>query len=690
MASPKVDSAPVPEDDFDDDDFYSSPAKKDAAPQDSSSITLESPAPTSATLTPTVPGLDMKSFSSLEATLASENSSIGVDAGQMHIVTDTAISEGKASVHDEEERAVPDAINLEQKEIPLNFEAAQIDPDVAIDAPIVKAGLDPEFLQAAEENKDKKDAEWRFDSSDAESSDSSESDSSDDSSSEDDSSDDNSDDSEDNSDGNDVLLTPAEQARILMEGIEEGPSTAAPLRTHNEQPDEFQPKPTLDITPEMKITELGDVQSVIDHYILVTAKTSGEYMVLEHGSVLCLQDRTVLGVVHETIGQVQSPIYMIGYNTIQEAKETGVTKGTKVFYVDDHSTYVFTEKIRAHKGTDASNIFDEPLPEEEMEFSDDEQEQAFRRKRKADKKAQSQSQWEAQNGIIPSNSSRSQRSTGIAANSSQQTAYPSTIRYDDDDADDDQGMYRPLTRPDNLHEMMAYGAPEEGLPRSITNGRGRGRGDRQWVDRGRGARGRTGRGRGNVAGGYSQRPDHARRGRGDHRGQDQRSPLPARPEQSAPPQPSPYSFVPPLVNGVPPPPPIGMPFSFGQQGMPTFTMPPPVPGGVNQNSFQNGNNPAQLPPMPPNFAQAFATFQQQFNQLSQQFSQAPLPPHFQSPPQWSQPPMPSLVAPHAWSSMQMQQPVQQQAQQQGSQQAGPSNAQLEELLRMINANKPKE
>lgn len=678
MEEPKVELIPFQdEDDFDDDDFYNSPVKKDPVPQTSTSHMVEPtppPALPSATLTPTIPGLTTEPVLHAEVPIDSIDEPVQVESRAAQHITEPACVENKAGHANVEDEPLPDAMDIEQKEIdqivPAGSESNQQNPEVVDDSIIVKPELDAEFLQAAEVNKDNKDAEWRFDASDAESSESSESsDSSDDSSS-----------SED-SDGDDVLLDPAEQVRILMKAMDEdGPSSAGPIRTANEKVEEFLPKPTLEITPDMKITELGDVQSVIDNYILITAKTSGEYMVLESGSVLCLQDRTVLGAVHETIGQVQSPIYMIGYNSIDEVKETGVAKGTKVFYVDDHSTYVFTKAIQAFKGTDASNIHDEEVADEEMEFSDDEQEADYKRRKKDAKK----SRWEAKNGVAPSNNGLPQRPSGIAANSSQQTAYPTTIKYDDDD---DEDMYKPLARPDNLHEMMAYGAPEERLPRSITNSRGRGRGDRQWADRGRGGRGRGGRGRGNTTGDNSQRPgqsDNARRGRGGHRGQDQRSPLPIRPEQSASPgQTSAFSFVPPLVNGIPPPPPIAMPFQYGHQAMPTFPNPPPIPGGFPPNTVQNGSTPNQFPP---NFTQAFANFQQQFAQLSQQYNQsAPQSPQVQPPPQWPQSAIPPPVAPNAWAAMQ----TQQQAPQQMPHQVSPPNAQLENLLRLINT-KPKE
>lgn len=102
------------------------------------------------------------------------------------------------------------------------------------------------------------------------------------------------------------LLDPEEQARILMEGDggsdDEGGGKGAKgsggqLRTKNEVLEEVIPKPDVTITPDMRIEELGEVEAVVENILLIKAKTSGEYRVLESGSVLCLVNRSVIGVV---------------------------------------------------------------------------------------------------------------------------------------------------------------------------------------------------------------------------------------------------------------------------------------------------------------------------------------------------------------------------------------------------------
>lgn len=47
-----------------------------------------------------------------------------------------------------------------------------------------------------------------------------------------------------------------------------------------------------------------------------------------------------------------------------------------------HSKFVFPSQLKAMKGSDASNLFDEEIGEDEAEFSDDEQEAAHKAARR--------------------------------------------------------------------------------------------------------------------------------------------------------------------------------------------------------------------------------------------------------------------------------------------------------------------
>ncbi|GME40190.1 snornp assembly factor naf1 [Neofusicoccum parvum] len=444
--------------------------------------------------------------------------------------------------------------------------------------------VDPEFLEAAEANKNNPNAEWQYDSSDADSDDS---DTSSDTS------------SEDESDEDEYpLLDPAEQARILMQeeyGDDDGgKGTGAVLRTANEIVEEKIEKPDVTVTPEMKVTELGNVESIVDNMILIKANTSGEYQVLESGSVLCTENRAVIGAVTDTLGRVQEPLYTVAFNSTEEISEAGLSKGTTVYYVNDHSTYVFTEPLRNLKGTDASNQFDEEVGENEIEFSDDEAEAEYKRQLKQKKRAA----HEEKNGP---------RGGGKA---NHQQAYTGALSYDDDGTD----MYTPMKRPDNLHHMMSpAGAPVEEHPGSYKPRGGRGK---------RGGRGERG-GRGGRGGAVPQRSS-------GYQQNQQNTPQPqAQPQQSYP------AFVPPPPQVNPHyPQAASLPFQFNNPQAHAWPQSPSTAFtfGANQPTTQAASN------IPAGSFVNPAFFQGQQQQQQQQYGgqapyQAPQQGSFQ--PQWN-------------------------------------------------------
>ncbi|EMC95654.1 hypothetical protein BAUCODRAFT_54261, partial [Baudoinia panamericana UAMH 10762] len=86
----------------------------------------------------------------------------------------------------------------------------------------------------------------------------------------------------------------------------------------NEVKEVVVPKPDVAITDETKITELGTVQRSVENHLLIKGSTPGEYQVLESGSVLCNDKREVIGVVAETLGRVQEPMYSVAFTNQQE------------------------------------------------------------------------------------------------------------------------------------------------------------------------------------------------------------------------------------------------------------------------------------------------------------------------------------------------------------------------------------
>lgn len=342
-------------------------------------------------------------------------------------------------------------------------------------------------------------AEWEVDSSPYQSSDS---DSSDTTSSEDE-------------DGDYAMLDPEEAARILMQGDggsdDEGggskdKSGGAALRTANERFDEVIPKPDITITEEMAIEELGHVEFIVENTVVIKAKTTGEYQVLETNSLLCLKDRSVLGVVADLIGRVEEPRYTIRFTNDQAIQEAGVSVvGTHIYYVPQHSTFVFTQPLKGVKGSDASNFHDEEVGDDEMEFSDDEAEAEHKRGLKMKRQNRAAESGRGRGGKFQRGANRGGRGgrndRGQQSTPTANDFHTPEMNYDDvPNANGGDDEYTPLQRPSNLFEMMVNGpsAMQHPLPpppppsaftpnRGDYGGRGRGfnrggRGQRQHRD----------------------------------------------------------------------------------------------------------------------------------------------------------------------------------------------------------------
>jgi H/ACA ribonucleoprotein complex non-core subunit NAF1 len=366
--------------------------------------------------------------------------------------------------------------------------------------------------------------EFRFDSSDAQSS------STDDSSSSSSSSENSDDGAEDGEPHN--LMSLEEQAKLLMaaegdgnldsdeENGKKGGSSGGQLRTQNELPDENVQKPDVTITPDMKIVELGSVESIVGKLILIKANVSGEYQVLEEGSVLCLADRTVVGVVADLLGRVQSPRYSVRFNSNEEIQETGISLGSAISYAEAFSTFVFTKPLQNMKGSDASNIYDEEVGAHEMEFSDDEAEAEQKRQIKLKRQGRRQAVGSG-NGRARGHGPESNRPAQSDSNVLNYDEHTSDTK-DLGDLDDD--LYTPLARPPNYHELM--NRPEGTRERRGLQGRGQ-RGDRGGRGRSDRGRGRGGRNRGSEHRDRypRQSEDHHRRsgyGQGQERNEDRR------------------------------------------------------------------------------------------------------------------------------------------------------------------------
>ncbi|KAK6342573.1 hypothetical protein TWF718_007975 [Orbilia javanica] len=465
-----------------------------------------------------------------------------------------------------------------------------------------------DFIEKGMANMGNPEAEWQLDSSAEESSDdgnershhsSPSSSSSDDS----DSSTTSGSDDEDDEGEDAVFLDIQKEARRLMDedaGSDDESGGGAkgrisgPLKTKNELPEAklTSTRPDIDITPSTPVVPLGTIDSVVDDLVLVKASVSGEYQVLNERSVLCFEDRSLLGWVQETFGRVEQPFYTVRLKDAEEVKQLNATVGRRVSYIPSHSTFLFTKAIRAVKGSDASNFFDEEVGDDEREFSDDEAEAEFKKRQKEEKKA---------------------RGAALRSQGQVQPAAQTLVQSQAADAIDEP--YVPLSRPANLHEMsgppgqgnapLRREAPQRIPPRDFQSNRG---------SRGfRGGRGRGGRqapqGRPDFRSGprHHQQQQHHHHQQQQQQHRDDRASTPAEARQPpANPPPQAMPSMPQVPIPLVPPPDLSALLPFFAQG---HAMPPAFPSGshINPTFFPIPPNPqiplahqlGQIAPPPP-------------------------------------------------------------------------------------------
>lgn len=400
--------------------------------------------------------------------------------------------------------------------------------------------------------------EWEADSSPYESS---SSDSSDDS-------------SDDDSDVEESKLGIEETARLLMEadgGSDDeidgarAAKQAAGVRTKNELPDEPEPKPEVTISPEDTVLPLGIVQHIVEGTLVVieALRDGTAVTILDRGTVLCKEDRTVLGVIHDTIATVHKPMYILKCRNEEELKAAGLERGSQIWYAKAHAVLVFPSQLEKEKGSDASNLYDEEVGPEEVEYSDDEQEQAHKREKK-NKKQRAKGNRGNKNNRGDDHESRTSNNVD------------SNLRYDEDD----DGPYKPLSRPANFGMGLPPAPPPPAAMSTYphTNGnRGSHQQGRRGDSRGRGGRGRGFNGRGR--GGHGHNNPHSTP-------QPQNSYLP----------PPPFTATPPPVPGQWPYPIPAVPhFSGAPSSTPSTT----TPSYSMPNWGAAQPSPFPFPPVPP-------------------------------------------------------------------------------------------
>nr|XP_031360582.1 H/ACA ribonucleoprotein complex non-core subunit NAF1 [Lonchura striata domestica] len=179
------------------------------------------------------------------------------------------------------------------------------------------------------------------------------------------------------------------------------------LRTKDELPiDKLPPVEDLSIIlpDNVELKLFGTVSSVIEQLVIIES-LRGLPPVNEE-SIIFKEDRQAVGKIFEIFGPVSHPFYVIRFNNSEHIKEKGVNVQDSMYFapsVEDFTQYIFAEKLKQEKGSDASWKNDQEPPPEVLDFSDDEQEREAKQKKK---KPQSQGRKKVRLETLPSSENK--------------------------------------------------------------------------------------------------------------------------------------------------------------------------------------------------------------------------------------------------------------------------------------------
>ncbi|KAG6910493.1 hypothetical protein DXG01_009912 [Tephrocybe rancida] len=286
-----------------------------------------------------------------------------------------------------------------------------------------------------------------------------------------------------------------------------------------------------EVGPEEVLEKVGEIMTVMGNTVVVNGMpskidTRGSDHALDSDTLLVFQDRKVMGYIYETFGPTSRPLYQVKYNKDFPLDLERVHVSRDVFHVPARSHFVFLSYLKRLKGSDASNVHDEEPADNELEFSDDEAEAAYKasiKRKRGESRGPSVAASSRQSTPTPSQMHDQDMEEGAHYSKNPYDEHgpydvgfsagpsrPLPIPYDDPYSDDYTPSVAPPPAPEPRQRERINRSPQY----EPIGSRGRGRGQA----RDRGESGGRGRGRGRRRGdrdGSSHghpRPDMQRRG----------------------------------------------------------------------------------------------------------------------------------------------------------------------------------
>lgn len=158
------------------------------------------------------------------------------------------------------------------------------------------------------------------------------------------------------------------------------------IKTKDELPiDDLPPVEDLTIIlpDDVELKLFGTVSSIIEQLVIIESLRG--LPPLNEESIIFKEDRQAAGKIFEIFGPVLHPFYVLRFNSLEHIKAKGINVQDSMYFapsVEDFTQYIFAEKLKQEKGSDASWKNDQEPPPEALDFSDDEKEREAKQKKK--------------------------------------------------------------------------------------------------------------------------------------------------------------------------------------------------------------------------------------------------------------------------------------------------------------------
>jgi rRNA processing protein Gar1 len=162
------------------------------------------------------------------------------------------------------------------------------------------------------------------------------------------------------------------EMKKITELYEETDATLNKYTGTKHEADEVREIPeAFEVQSGQTMNECGCVDDIVESDKVIV-KVNLYNGILDLDNIMFTANKIPFGYIDDVIGKVEEPYYVVRFFPTFMDKSI-ICKGHMIYYVNQKAKTIQTRQL-LKKGCDASNAFDEEISEDEMEFSDDDEE----------------------------------------------------------------------------------------------------------------------------------------------------------------------------------------------------------------------------------------------------------------------------------------------------------------------------